>query len=317
MNEKEFIMNRIQKNKQLMGYSVSETLKNFQATWQGHGVFEASVQRHSDNMQAIAACMKKQANIMALTGLVSDKNMLRELITASITRIISGIRAFAGASNDFVMASSVNFKGRIHVMSDIEFLTSCRTVLDVADKNVQGISAFGITSAVINETELDVQAFDSIIKKPQALRAQGRVDTTNLKKAMRVMKTELINQMDNIVRAMFPETDFAKAYFNSRVTYNYNGHRTILRGTVTNASGMHVSGGIVELIDYPNPGTRIKRKTNADGNYAFKQIDFSRATLRIHAKGYVTSEYIVEIERLKVNRFDVQLLAAVTLVESG
>ena len=140
------------------------------------------------------------------------------------------------------------------------------------------------------------------------MRGQVKVYTANLKKAMSTMKTELRTQMDNLVRAIFPGTDFAKAYFASRITYNYNAHRTVLRGTETNAIGTPLNNAIVELVDYPSPGEVSKRKTNGAGNYAFKQVSFPAATMRVRAKGYAVAEYAVKIVKNEVTGFDIQLL---------
>lgn len=301
-------MNRSQKNTQLMGNTVSQTNENFASVWQANPVYAETAEIHNNNMASISVCEQNQQQAMELKGLVESKNLLRILLTSSVIRMIAGIRAYANKIGDPQLASSVNYRSKLHSMSDTAFLTASEVVLGVANANAAAILPFGITAQLLTDTGLDIGAFSSILKKPQALRGQTKVYTADLKKAFNVMTGELRNQMDNQVRSMFPGTPFAAAYFNSRKTYHYNQHPTIVRGTITNADGHHVKNAIVELVDYPSPGELTIRHTNSRGNFAFKHIDLTSATIRVRALGYTTAEYTVNVIKNQITDFDIQLL---------
>ncbi len=301
-------MNRKQKNSQLMGNAVSQTTTNFARVWSDSEVFGQAVDKHNNNMMTIADCEKKQQQAMELKGLVESKNILRILIVTALTRIIAGIRAYANSIGDREMASKVNYQSKLHSMSDTAFLTASRVVIEVANLNDTKILPYGITPQLLTDTDLDVNAFDSILKKPQALRGLTKVFTTDLQKSFSIMTAELRNMMDNMVRAMFPGTEFSAAYFNSRKTYKYNQSPTILRGTITDANGHKVRNAIVELVDYPKPGELTIRHTNARGNFSFKQIELTSATLRVRALGFATAEYTTQVTKNEVTDFDIQLL---------
>ena len=251
---------------------------------------------------------------MEIKGITESKNLLRLLLMAALLRIIAGIRAYADKIGDSELAAKVNFTRTIHTMSDTAFLTASRVVLEVANGVSTDILPYGITNQILTDTNLDTNAFDSILKKPHALRSKTKGYTADLQKAVSVMTGELRDQMDNQVRSMFPGTSFATSYFNSRKTYNLNQTPTILRGNVKDANGHNIKNAIIEMIDYPSPGEITFRNTNANGNYAFKHISLANATLRVRALGFTTAEYSVKVTKNKTKDFNIQLLPEPTPV---
>ena len=301
-------MDRTQKNSQLMGNAVSQTNTNYNATWSTSPLFVGTSTEHDTNMTNIAECEVKQLEAMEVTGLVQSKNLIRELLIIVLTRIIAGVRGFANASGNKQLAASVNLQSQLHTCSDTKFLTIATGILKAADANALAIEPYGISTQVLTNARLDVNAFESILKKPQSFRGQVKVYTADLRKFFTVMRTHLRDNMDNQVRSLYAGTDFLKAYFNSRKTYNYNQNPTILRGTVTNADGHHVKNAVIELVDYPSPNQNTFRNTNTKGNFAFKQLDLISATLRVRALGYTVAEYTVKVTKNKTTDFDIQLL---------
>ncbi len=304
-------MNNIQKNKQLMGNSVTQTLDDNNTVWSGSQLFSDTVQEHKDNMTRIGNWEHKQMEAMELRGLVRDKNLLRlVMIDAEMIRIISAIKALAAATNNNQLASSIDWnRSELLEMSDIAFNTAAGSVKSVADDNAAALVPYGITAQLLTTFGQDITAFDSIMKKPKALRGQIKTYTANLRTAVTKMLTTLREKMDNQVRSLYLNTGFASAYFNSRITYHYNENRTELRGTAKdNATGKHVRNVIIELVNYPSPGESIFRHTNKDGNYSFKQLDLTTATIRVRAVGYTTAEYRIPITQGHTNNFDIMLI---------
>jgi hypothetical protein len=245
---------------------------------------------------------------MELRGLVQSKNLMRLIITAADDRVIAGILALAALNNDPQLATSVQFRPGLTSMSDSKFLASSKKVKEVADQNAQALIPLGITAQILSDMGLDLVAFDSIIKKPKALRGQVTVYTNNLNNAVKTMFTFLRTTAKYQVKSLFAGTDFAAAFQANSKVYNYNQHETILRGTAKDTNGKHVKNVIIEMINYPSPGEITFRNTNSKGNYAFKHIDITSATLRIRALGYTTAEYIVAVTKGKVTDFDILLI---------
>lgn len=305
-------MNRIQKNKQLMGNSVTQTLDLNNSTWSASPLFSGSVTEHKTNMANIAGLELKQQQALELKGLVQDKNLLRLLmVDASMVRIISALRALGAGTNNNQLATSVNYsRSKLLTMSDIAFATAAENVKIVANANAAALLPYGISATLLSGYSLDVSAFDSISKKPKAFRGQLKVFTADLKEAVATMISTLRTGMDNQVRSLFPDTDFASAYFNSRIVYKYNENTTELRGTVTDiATGKHIRNVLIELVNYPSPEESSFRHTNHLGNYSFKKLDMTKATLRVRAAGYTVAEFsIAKITKGKVTDFDISLI---------
>lgn len=303
-------MNRIQKNKQMMGNSVTETLDANQALWQGIPVFANGVQQHKDNMAAILNWETRQSQAMDIPGMVRDKNLLRSIMVPDTLKIIGAIKAFAASTGNNELAASVNFnKSKLaHSMSDGSFLNACIKVRDVATTHAASITPYGVTPQFVTDYSLDITAFQSIQGKPKSMRGTIKMYTANLKEAVKTMLTYLKDSLDNMVRGEFTGSEIEIAYFNSRVTYDYGNNATGLKGTISNAETGTPVKAIVEMVGYPTPESVTVRSTNKKGNYAYKKVNATSCTIRVRATGFTTAEFTVTLEKDKFKDFDIQLM---------
>ncbi|MEP7170568.1 MAG: carboxypeptidase-like regulatory domain-containing protein [Bacteroidota bacterium] len=297
-----------EKNKQTMGNSETETFDQYNGTWQASQIFSDSVQRHKDNMLNISIWENKQMEALQLRGLVQSKNLLRLIITATDERVVAGLFALSALTNNPQLASSVNFRQSFSSMSDPKFLSSSNKVKEVADLNASALIPLGISTQILTNLGLDLVAFDSIIKKPKALRGQVTVFTKNLNDAVKTMFTFLRKTVKYQVKSLFAGSDFEAAFTANSKVYNYNQHETILRGKATDTNGKHVKNVLIEMVNYPSPGESTFRSTNSNGNYAYKHIDCTSATLRVRALGYTNAEYIVAVTKGKETVFNLLLI---------
>ncbi|GEM_PF-2647116 len=311
-------MTRQQKNQQVMGNSVAQTNTNYKPTWEGSELFNESDATHSENLINIQNWEIKQAEAAELKGLVRDKNILRSIIAGNASRIVSGIKAYAMSVNDQQLFTSVapyTLSKLSYNFSDTKFATAIGSIKTIADANAASILPFGITAAMLTSFAADVTSFQAIAPKPKALRGQLKAYTANLKKAVKDMLEYLKANMDNQVRSLFPATDFEAAYFNSRKIYNYNESVTGIKGTITNIeNGKAIRNAIVEMIDYPLVGENSIRSTNEAGNYHFKKVSLTKATIRVRANDFTTAEFEVNVTKNRITDFDIQLTPALELV---
>jgi hypothetical protein len=303
-------MTRNQQNSKTMGNSVTETLQQNSPVWSGSPVFSDSVTQHGDNMNVIADWENKQASAIEIKGLVRDKNILRTLMIGEAVIIVSAIKAFAEHTNNQQLAMSVDYsKSKLAQMSEDNFLAACNNIKAVAAANAAALIPYGVTDQLQEDFAGDLVAFDSIMKKPKAMRGQAKTYTAKLKLAVLAMTLYLRNTMDNLVKSMYAGTDFASYYFNSRKTYKQLSPATGFRGTVYNHdNGNVLANVIVEMVDYPNPGDVEIRSTNSKGNYAYLQVSADKVTLRVRAAGYTTAEMEVTLGSGKITDFDIRLM---------
>ncbi len=306
-------MNKVQKNQQVMGTSVSETATSYGSVWAGSELFTGTVQAHNENLITVKALEVKQNQTFELHGLVRDKNLLRTFIIAEANPIVAAIKGYAVSANNQMLYASVSpfTNSKLKKLSDTKFATAIQTIKEIATTNAANILPFGITAIMITDFGGDCAAFAAIAPKPKALRAVLKMFTSQLGTAVKAMLTHLKENMDNQVKSLYSNTDFFTAYFNSRKIYNYNETVTGIRGTIRNADTGHAMRNvIVELVGYPTPEQNGMRITNAAGNYAFKKISLTTATLRFRAIGFVTSEFEVNVVEGKLTDFDIELAPA-------
>jgi hypothetical protein len=299
-----------EKNKEVMGTSVTQTLNLNESTWVSSELFTERVNQHNLNMAAIRNWAVKQQQQLELKGLVQDKNLLRlNMIDTEMLRIIAALKSLGATTNNNQLKSSVDkSRTKLMEMSDTSFNTFAGHLKEIAATHSAAILPRGITHVILNNYSLSCTSYDSIMQKPKALRSELRGHTANLKSAVKTMVAFLNDVMDNDVRSLYWDTQFKDDYFTSRKRYRYNEERTALKGTVTSESGHHIKNAIIELINYPTPGESLFRHTDGKGYYAFKQLDLETAIIRIRAVGYIVAEYTVHIDKLKSNDFSIVMM---------
>ncbi|HKR06316.1 MAG TPA: carboxypeptidase-like regulatory domain-containing protein [Bacteroidia bacterium] len=303
-------MTTVEKNKDMMGTSVTQTLSLNEPTWTSSPLFTESVDQHGLNMASIRNWAEKQQQQLELKGLVQDKNLLRlVMVDSEMLRIIAALKAVGAATNDNQLITSVNkSRSKLLHMSDTAFNTFAGVLKGIANDNSAAILPLGITATMLTNYGLSCASFDTIMKKPKSFRSALKGYTTNLKTSISTMVSFLKKTMDNQVKSLYQGTEFMADYFNSRKPYHYNEERTELKGMVKSESGHKIKNAIIELVNYPTPGESLFRHTNTKGYYAFKQLDLETATIRIRAVGYIVAEYTVKIEQLKANDFDIVMM---------
>jgi carboxypeptidase family protein len=303
-------MNIQQKNKNIMGTSVTQTFTDNESTWTGSPLFSESVNQHGLKMAAITNWAEKQEQQLELKGLVKDKNLLRlVMVDTEMVRIISALRAVGAATNNNKLISSVDkSRSGLLKMSDNKFNIFAGALKKIANDNSGAIVPLGITAEILTNYGLSCAAFDSIMKKPKAMKSLLKTYTKNLGISVLDMVSFLTKTVDHQVRSLYQGTDFLSDYFNSRTVYHLNEERTELKGTVKSESGHHIKNAVIELVNYPTPGESVFRHTNKDGYYSYKQLDLETATIRVRAVGYILAEYTVPIEKLKSNDFDIVMM---------
>jgi hypothetical protein len=301
-------MNAIQKNQQTMGNATANTCDTFHDLYLALPKVEGSVQKHKTNLLTIAGLEQKQEDALNLRALIHDKNLLRVLITAETIRIISGIKALADDTSDTQLEGKVNYPpSTLEKMTDSLFLATCTKIKEIADANAGALVDFGISTEILSGYALDLTAFDSIYKKPQSVRGQLKMYTSNLALSVKAMMKHLKKSLDNLIKSNFPATDFETAYFNSRKVYKV-AVSTELIGNIKDGNNHPVKDAIIEMIDYPSPGTITVRSTNAKGHYAFKRLTATRCQIRIRAIGFTTAFYEIDLIKDGVKSFNITLI---------
>lgn len=304
-------MDRLQQNKNTMGTSVAQTNKNNESLFSTNDVFKASAKKHDDNLITINALAVKQQNSKQIDGLIHDKNMLRALMAILGTRIISGIKAYAASINNEQLIKSVPYsQSYLARTSDEKALLAFIVIKDVAVENKTEISTFGVSSTMTDLLISNIADFKNLMEQPKTMKAAQKDITNSLKLAFAVMMLHLKSSLDQLVKSNFMETTYAEQYFNARKIYKTGNNSTILRGTVSDPNGHKIRQALVELIDYPTPGTSTMRLTDSKGNYAYKKLTLTTAKIRVQAANYATATFTVTLVKDKENEFQIQLIPA-------
>lgn len=303
-------MTTSQKNRQQMGLSVLQVLKNYESDWTSNPVFSAAFATHESNLNGITQAEVNQLLREEIKGITFSKSILRSLLISSLGRCVAAVKAYAVSINDPALAASVNFSPSVlDRISDQAFFNAASHIYEVTNDHILALAPYTITPAFLATLQGDISAFLAIYPKPKAMRAQVKAFTNDIKIAVNKMTSFLSHTMDNLVRSIFPDTPFQAAYFNSRVVYNYNEHVTGIKGTVRNfETGRAISNVIIELVNYPVPGDITVRSSNHIGNYHFKHLTPGNVSMRVRANGFTTSEFTVKVVKNQLKDFDILIL---------
>ena len=132
------------------------------------------------------------------------------------------------------------------------------------------------------------------------------IATQKLKLSVRKLRKDLKNNLDRTIR-QYVGTPFYAAYFASRKTYNLNSSSTTLRGTILDASGLHLPKAEVTIV---HPEINRSVLTTKKGTFRFRNLDLDTCTLRITCPKYLPAEFDITLKRNHTSDFKIQMVPA-------
>lgn len=173
--------------------------------------------------QKIAALVSYESNVQKKTkGITQDKATLRATLIQSAHDIAAPVYSFANKTKNNTLKQTVNFSiTDLERIKDDQLIPTCNNIKKAATDNLAALADYGITTAVLNAYQTDIDNYGASIAKPRLAKAQRTTDNKNIKAIIKDIDNILKEEMDKtavVFRKTYP--DFVARYKEVRKIVN-------------------------------------------------------------------------------------------------
>lgn len=217
-------MNYIQINKSRMYSTVNKVLESHRPLYAGIDELVTAQGQLTNYLDLVGNY--RQVQELNHNGLTNNKAMLKEQLTTSVSKVVSGLSAFATATKDMVLLTRVNYKPYMLQKPDPVLADIARLILHEALPLQRELEKYFVTGDDLTQMEtLIVQFVDSIPQKRVAANF-SKVSTRNIAGVFQATDKLLKDEIDVLMLPFrFTQPDFYHTYKNARLIVNYTGRR--------------------------------------------------------------------------------------------
>ncbi|MGD9931963.1 MAG: hypothetical protein AB7U05_18230 [Mangrovibacterium sp.] len=223
-------MNSLQVNKSRMYQAVNKVLERNLALYAGINELVAAQGQLTNHLDLIGNY--RQVQELNHSGLTNNKAMLKEQLINSVSKVVSGLLAFATATKDKVLLKRVNYKPYMLQKPDPVLADIARLILHEALPLQSDLEKYFVSGADLTQLEtLIAQFVESIPQKRVALNF-SKVSTRNIADVFMATDKLLKTEIDILMMPFqFTQPDFYNTYKNARLIVSYTGRRKIQDST--------------------------------------------------------------------------------------
>ena len=298
-------MTTTQSNKERMGDTIANILRNNAAAYASSTTFIAFANLHTINLGTVRKWKNLQEEGMEIIGINRNKKAYRYLIAFDAAIIIAGITNYANFVKNNEIKSSVDFtQSFLEQCKETRFTSCCSQVLKVAQAHASSIAAYDITPAMITNFEADLRTFESMMTKGKTKQVQVSVFTKNLAASIKAMMFNINTSMVLGIKSFRNSApDFVNEFTTGKRIPQLSGTATGVHGRVTNKdTEQRLKGIIVEI-----PELGLSTSTSSTGMFEFKRLPMGNYTIRFRAPGYMTTELPLFLVDGKLKVMDVTI----------
>ena len=211
-----FIMNKTQTSYLRMFYNTQETLDANSALWVGipavinvKNDFDELIQR----IEAVSEKVRPASKPVTANKAKVLKGLLQKVIV-----IAGALQAYAAISGNTVLAGNVKLtKSDLDRARETDVEALVKPVIELARAELDALADYGISEAMLTETETSLDNFKALIGRPRTIRNQAFAAMNLLEELFDAANNLLKNKLDPVmIRFKFTNTDFYSEYERAR-----------------------------------------------------------------------------------------------------
>jgi hypothetical protein len=167
-------MNNYQEDKLNIYYSVKSTCDKFQQTWGSNTVFSASYQAFVANIPLIE--LNCDTQIIENKGVTTDKKTKRATMTDKALFIGNRLQSYARVAGNSTLLESIDYRSsEMNRARDIYVIGICDAIVAKANFVVSGLSAYGVTAAMITDLQNAILTYSASLSNPRVNKVQTKM----------------------------------------------------------------------------------------------------------------------------------------------
>jgi LysM repeat protein len=209
-------MNKTQTNHFRMMLNTQGTLDASTTIWNGIPVVLNTKNDLDEIIQRIEETNEK--TMPASKAITADKDMVLEGLAQKALVLSGALQAYAAVTGNNVLAEQVKLVKSDLIRAretDVEALVM--PVINAARAELANMADYGVTEAMITETETSLDAFKVLIGQPRTIRNQAFAAMDLLDELLDAANVILKNKLDPMmIRFKFTDTEFYSEYERAR-----------------------------------------------------------------------------------------------------
>ncbi len=237
-----------QENKLSM-YRATETVLNDNiAIWTGNALFTTVKTALSAKIAALLTARQRQQEI--ITGIATDKQVLRKIMTTKAGSIAAKVVIYAEDTNNNELLNEVKVgNSRLDKERDDAIAGICQNIHDHANDNLVALAAYGITAPMLADLQTAITTYAAKVPKPRVAQAAKKAVTTEITNLIKDIDKTLKVRVDKLMEDYkTTETEFYNTYKSAREIINLGATHTKMVVTVYDQGSNPVHNASASLL---------------------------------------------------------------------
>jgi hypothetical protein len=161
------------------------------------------------------------------TGFTAAKDSTMESITASVYKLCRAMSAYAKSRGDSVLLASVDLSiTGICKGPELEVISRCASIVELAEQNLPNLVSFKITAEKIASIREQFNAYKSYVGTRGTTRSTRTVGNSELDNQMSSLRKK-VDILDDCIEALIEDETFLSEYTSWRMIIDYGKGKTL------------------------------------------------------------------------------------------
>lgn len=274
-----------------MIYTVKQGCDQNEAVWSPYKPFVTSYGLFTDKIPIIEQYRDKQ--VTDIKGYAMDKEALRSEITETGFQFSSKLSSYAKSSSNNTLLKKVDYtRSQLNSLRDTTLTGACNILAEKAGQNLNNLTDYGITQAVIDAFKARVLLYHNMVSAPRVATSErktaGGLLSQHIREAKQILKERLDVDAEHFETA---NPEFYALYQNLRNTPDYGTRKKGQPSTGVNGECVDfethavLAGVLVKIL-----GQGVEMVTTADGKFALTAKTAGEIIVRAEKTGYTPWE---------------------------
>jgi len=214
-------MNKQDENKLVTMKALLTYLKQNKSIWKNSEPMAAAV-ADLENLIGLIETVRKSTD-MDQSGLVIEKKSIRGNVVNKTFELVSQIYAMASKTKNNVLMAKIGFsKSELDGQRDGELASTCKTAIDLARENLEGLVTYDVTAAGLETLDSLIVKYEKSLPTPRLSVTERKANNEKMKGLFRDSKDILNDQIKRLMtRYQEPNPDFYAGYLNASMVVDY------------------------------------------------------------------------------------------------
>ncbi|MBW8326829.1 MAG: hypothetical protein K0M50_18845 [Prolixibacteraceae bacterium] len=175
-----------------------------------------------ENLIGLIETIRKSTDVDQ-SGLVTEKRTIRANVVNKTFELVSQMFAMASKTKNQVLLGKISFsKSELDGQRDGGLASTCKTVVDLARENLEGLAIYDITAAGLETLDGLIVKYENSLPTPRLSVSERKANNEKMKGLFRSSKEVLNDQIKRLmIRYKETHPDFYAGYLNASKVVDY------------------------------------------------------------------------------------------------